>query len=102
MQRGKRDLGALAEDVEEATFDKHVAGRPARFARRDGAPREIPVGDRAIDTDSSHGRDACAQSQAEGREKDEPPMMTPSPSRTHTGLADRFALHMPGGGFTTT
>ena len=89
MQLGECHLGALAEGVEEAPLEEHVAGRPARLARRDGAPREIPVGDRAIDTHGSHGRGAGAQGQAERREKHEPPVMDPLASRTHApGLSD--------------
>ena len=89
MQVSEGDLGALPEGVEEPSFEEHVARRPAGLACGDGAPREIPVGDRAIDTDGSHGRDAGAQGQAEGCEKDDPPLMNPSGSRTHApGLSD--------------
>ena len=44
VQLGQGGLGLCGEGVEEAPLEEHIARRPARLARGDGAPAEVAPG----------------------------------------------------------
>ena len=61
--------GRSANSVEEPALDQDVTRRPARLSGRDGTPREIAMGDGAIDPDRAHRRAARARREAEHAEE---------------------------------
>ena len=69
VERGDRRLRPLGEHVEEPALEQDVTRRPARLSGRDGAPREIAMGDGAIDPDRAHRRAARARREAEHAEE---------------------------------
>ena len=82
VQLGNGGLGMRVEGVEETALEEHVARRPARLARRDGAPGEVGLDDLGVDPDRADRPRAGRQGQAQGAEKRESAGMTRSPSRT--------------------
>ena len=81
VQVGQGGLGLLVEGVEEAPLEEHVARRPARLARGDGAPAEVGLDDLGVDPDRADRPRAGGQGQAQGADQREPAGRPRSPSR---------------------